>query len=559
MSRLILNRFAAILVAANVFVLGVYVAAAWAANEGQADLDKATTAKLDAETTGDLAEVIHLTESALEKGLDEGNTKFAKQILASTLIQRGSVTVSNLFKDGTRKANWKQQRQSALDDLEKAVAIDPQQSQAWLLIAQLNLIPGGTMEKAREAIEKSLAIPEDADDPTVRAKVLVLRASFQDDLEKKLADLDEALRLVPGDAAIIRARGLLLGDMEKLEASLENLNKAIELEPEDASTYEAKAMVLARLKRFDEALATLDKAMELSPKTAILFMQKAQVYLQQGKMDAAMEAMNQAQSLEPDNIDVLLLRAAILHEQGKKEESLTDIKHAIELHPENPKTLRTLAVFLLEQKQFAEAEKIFEKLHEANPKDTLTLMQMSILFAIQKKYDKAAETYTTLLAEDPDQWEALRGRGDCYLNVGKQAEAIADYEKALKLEPKDPGVLNNLAWVLATSTDEKLRDGKRALELATKACELTEYKVSHILSTLAAAYGEIGDFETAKKWSAKSIEVDDEDHGEALKKELESYQAGKPWREVLPDDDEPAAESKQPADASAKEKTPAKP
>jgi hypothetical protein len=76
---------------------------------------------------------------------------------------------------------------------------------------------------------------------------------------------------------------------------------------------------------------------------------------------------------------------------------------------------------------------------------------------------------------------------------------------------------------------------------------------------LAAAYGEIGDFETAKKWSAKSIEVDDEDHGEALKKELESYQAGKPWREVLPDDDEPAAESKQPADASAKEKTPAKP
>jgi len=78
-----------------------------------------------------------------------------------------------------------------------------------------------------------------------------------------------------------------------------------------------------------------------------------------------------------------------------------------------------------------------------------------------------------------------------------------------------------------------LRDGKRAIELATKACEVTDYKKPHILSTLAAAYAETGDFKTAIKWSTKAVEMGskDEEVDEQLKNELKSYQEKKPWRE----------------------------
>lgn len=116
--------------------------------------------------------------------------------------------------------------------------------------------------------------------------------------------------------------------------------------------------------------------------------------------------------------------------------------------------------------------------------------------------------------------------------------------KHYKELPKDPGLLNNFAWVLATSPEEKLRDGPRAVKLATESCEQTEYKQAHILSTLAAAYAETGNFDTALKWSAKAVEIGSQEHGEELKKELESYQARKPWRELL-SEKEPGPEEDQ--------------
>ena len=61
----------------------------------------------------------------------------------------------------------------------------------------------------------------------------------------------------------------------------------------------------------------------------------------------------------------------------------------------------------------------------------------------------------SILKEHPDDSNMLYARANAYLNVGKQAEAVADYEKAYKELSKDSGLLNNFAWVLATSPDDK--------------------------------------------------------------------------------------------------------
>jgi tetratricopeptide (TPR) repeat protein len=126
----------------------------------------------------------------------------------------------------------------------------------------------------------------------------------------------------------------------------------------------------------------------------------------------------------------------------------------------------------------------------------------------------------------------MRGRGDAYLSLGDHKNAIKDYTEALAFEPEDDGILNNLAWVLATSPVDELRDGKKAVEYATKACEVTGFAESHILSTLAAAYAEAGDFENAIKYCQDGLaKSDNPKQKESMSKELKSYEEKKPWRE----------------------------
>ena len=86
--------------------------------------------------------------------------------------------------------------------------------------------------------------------------------------------------------------------------------------------------------------------------------------------------------------------------------------------------------------------------------------------------------------------------------------------------------------MLATSPDESVRDGERAIELATKAAELTDFEMPHILSTLASGYAEVGNFEKAREWAKKAFEMSEsEEQREGLKNEWDSYKAEKPWRE----------------------------
>ena len=100
-------------------------------------------------------------------------------------------------------------------------------------------------------------------------------------------------------------------------------------------------------------------------------------------------------------------------------------------------------------------------------------------------------------------------------------------------------MLNNLAWLLATSPDDALRDGKRAVELAKQACDVTDWEEAHIISTLAAAHAEAGDFEAARTYSRQAVEKggDDEEIRLQLEAELASYREEKPWRERQTVDD----------------------
>jgi tetratricopeptide (TPR) repeat protein len=207
------------------------------------------------------------------------------------------------------------------------------------------------------------------------------------------------------------------------------------------------------------------------------------------------------------------------------------VDRALKVKPKYGPALRARALLLAGQGKLSEAIAEMERLRKEQPRDRIGLLQLAMLYSAQNEPSNAIKAFSEVLAEDPDNFVALRGRADALLGVGKHAEAVADYERALKIEPADPGMLNNFAWVLATSPSDKLRNGRRALELAKKASELTGHKAAHILSTLAAAYAETGDFRSAIDWSQKAVAAGSPDQKGELAQELASYRGGKPWRE----------------------------
>src|SRR5207249_1914 len=145
--------------------------------------------------------------------------------------------------------------------------------------------------------------------------------------------------------------------------------------------------------------------------------------------------------------------------------------------------------------------------------------------------------YTEAIRLDPKRAPAYAGRGHAWYRKGEYAKAVEDYERALKLDPKNPLRLDTLAWVLATCPDDDVRDGERAVKLATRACELTRWQDGNCLDTLAAAYAEAGDFDKAVEYEKKALE--DEEfaaaNGPGARARLRLYQRKKPFREQPPE------------------------
>ncbi len=359
---------------------------------------------------------------------------------------------------------------------------------------------------------------------------------------------------------MLRTRGLYLLSRGKLDEALADLDRSLDIEPDDAATHQARGMALFGLKKFDAALASFQKVLEIAPELRAARWYRARVFRETGDYASALAEWDQLLEKKPNDLAALAQRAEIHFETGDFPSALADAESILEMREHYVPALILRAEALVQSKRIEEAIKsLADSVDEVPDQKNILLLQLARYYLVDRRADEAIKTLDQLLSENQDNWLALRIRGDALLAIGKQAPAIENYEAALKQRPEDSSTLNNLAWVLATSPDGDLRDGVRAVELATKACEATAYEEPHILSTLAAAYAEKGEFDSAVRWSEKAVELGKQaDEGphpqlDQLTAELASYREGKPWRERQ--SQEPR-ESPEPSAASVPEDRP---
>ena len=196
--------------------------------------------------------------------------------------------------------------------------------------------------------------------------------------------------------------------------------------------------------------------------------------------------------------------------------------------------------------EYDEAIAYFNRVIRMNPKNSDAYGNRGIAWHKKGEYDKAIADYSESIRLNPNVLSGwvYTNRGITWVDKGEYDKAIADYNQALTVESNYANATfataySNLAWLQATCPDEKYRNGRKAFENASKAYQLGGGKNWSIVGTVAAAYAESGDFEKAKEWQAKAIELakadktaTDKDKAEASSC-LELYKQGKRYREEL--------------------------
>jgi protein O-mannosyl-transferase len=212
----------------------------------------------------------------------------------------------------------------------------------------------------------------------------------------------------------------------------------------------------------------------------------------------AAQEFQTAVDCDPNNAGARVNYGHVLAMAGKFPEAEAQFQAALKIEPDN-----------------SQAHRLYAKLleHEGRNAAALYHLQMGLLFT-------------------PD-FDTCMAAASLEYRTGHPQQAVAYFRQALAFKT-DPGALNNLAWILATCPDDSVRNGSEAVRDAEQACNLTGFKQTGMIGTLAAAYAEAGRFPEAITTAETAIKLatdaGDSQFATENQQLLQLYRAGKPYR-----------------------------
>jgi Flp pilus assembly protein TadD len=178
-------------------------------------------------------------------------------------------------------------------------------------------------------------------------------------------------------------------------------------------------------------------------------------------------------------------------------DTITLFTHNIEVTPDNGAAHFTLGLGYEHAGDTNRALVCYRVAKQLSPEDPQPGRNLAGLLVKVGQWAAAEGEYEDLIRRFPGDATARGCLAGVMLVQGRKAEGIQQLNEAVYMDPNAVDALNNLAWELATSARPELRDGKRAVKLALRACDLTQYRQTIYIGTLAAAYAEAGQFAEA--------------------------------------------------------------
>lgn len=417
--------------------------------------------------------------------------------------------------------------EGALAACDEAVQAAPDSATAHFCRATVHFDAGELQEAMADALRSVQIDPRDDRSWTI----LGMARHRLGDLEGAIAAFDEAVRVIPNASSALANRALTRLAAGDPEAACDDAERARALSPTSADViancgriWHHRGETAKAIQRYEEALV-LDQHNELACNNlAWLLATNPNALLRDGRraLQLATTACDQSRWQLADMIGTL---SAAYAEQGELEDARKLLLRAIELERggQNARTRgRMLTCF--------ERGQAF-RTRPAVGGTAADHVCRTAWYLHERDLDRAVAESEAAMQASPDDSEVLSQRAALLHSMGRNTEAKLCLERAIELDPQDDLAQNNLAWLLATTDDEAIRDGNAAVSYATKACRLTAWQYFEWLDTLAAAFAAAGDFPSAVEWQRRAIELAPASETPPLKTHLELYEAGRAVRQ----------------------------
>jgi tetratricopeptide (TPR) repeat protein len=251
-----------------------------------------------------------------------------------------------------------------------------------------------------------------------------------------------------------------------------------------------------RPKVLAEDVIGYEARIKAEPDSAALHDDAAMLYLDLGRPADAVRHFEIAAAMKPDAAPAHFNLGTALTIAGRIDEAITRYRRALELRPDYALAHNNLGGILFKLGQLEGAERHL----------------------------------TEAVRIDPQNAEARDNLGRLLRERGQPAAAIDQFREAVKLRPDWAVPHAELAWLLATSRHDSLRDPPGALRLALRAADLTARGDASVLDVLAAAYAAAGDFGNAVTTAEAALRLAPEGARAPIQVRLQQYRLKQVFR-----------------------------